>query len=58
MKKGKKKLKVFRTYSSRLSRALSIIRAGRAKAVEEMFTYAEETDQELDISGNIGTILK
>ena len=35
----------FRNYSSRLARILSTIRAGRARAVEEIYTY-EETDQQ------------
>ena len=36
-KKESKTLKLFRNYSSRLGRALSTIRAGRARAVKEMF---------------------
>ena len=36
-KRKVKNLKLFRNYSSRLARVLSTIRAGRARAVEEMF---------------------
>ena len=36
-KKESKKLKLFRNYSSRLAKALSTIRAGRARAIEEIF---------------------
>ena len=48
---------LFRNYSSRLPRALSTIRAGRARAVEEMFmrklpetsqTYLEILVQDLN----------
>ena len=44
--------KLVRNYSSRLARALSTIRTSRARAEEE------ETDPELHISGNAGTIPK
>ena len=46
MRKKKVKHKIlFRNYSSRLARALSTIRAGRARAVEKMFrrNYQELT---------------
>ena len=39
----------FRNYSSRLARILSTIRADRARAVEEIYTYQEIDQQELDI---------
>ena len=37
IEKKESKVKLFRNYSSRLARALSTIRAGRARAVEKMF---------------------
>ena len=46
--------KFFTIYSSQLARALSTIRAGRARAVRGN-TY-EETDKGLHISGNAGRV--
>ena len=62
-KKGKQKpSNFFRSYSSRLTRILSTIRAGRARAWYGKCLRAgnvyEEADQELRISGNTGTIPK
>ena len=37
IEKKESKVKLFRNYSSRLARALSTIRAGRARAAEKMF---------------------
>ena len=50
LKKRKVKTEIsFRNDSSRLVRILSTIRAGRARAVEEICTYEEIYQQELDI---------
>ena len=59
-KKESKTLENFHNYSSRLARALSTIRAGRARAFGSKRKFYDETDQELDISlsGNTGTIPK
>ena len=48
-KKGSKTQKLFRSYSSRLIKALSTIRSGRARAREEMFSVFMETDKELHV---------
>ena len=59
LRKKKVKLEIlFRNYSSRLSRALNTIRAGRARAAEKMFrgNYKELVRNET--SGNTGTIPK
>ena len=55
-KKESTKLKLFRNYLSRSAKALRTIRAGRVRAVKEMFT--RKLDQELEISGNTGIITK
>ena len=57
-KKESKTLNAFQKHSSRLARALTTTRAGRTRAVEEMFLGKLYQHQELDISGNTGTIPK
>ena len=57
-----KKLKTFQKLLERISSStiLSTIRAGRARAEEEMFTWklTKPRTEELGISGNTGTIPK
>ena len=59
-KKESKTLETFSNYSSRLARALSTVRASRARAFGSKRKVYDETDQELDmsLSRNTGTIPK
>ena len=56
-KKESKKLRTFRNYSSRLTRVLRKYNRSRQSQSSNGNVY-EETEQELGISGNNGTIFK
>ena len=57
-KKVRKTLNTFQKLLNRLARALSTIRAGRARAVEKMFMRKLQRTGQLETSGNTGTIPK